>query len=77
MTTVDPRFVRQCTGPGPNRPRSFSRIEHLFDAIRQATGNRGERYFLYGHSEGGQFVLRLLMLLPQARVQRAVVVNPG
>lgn len=56
---------------------SFSLIEHLFDAVRQATGNRSERYYLYGHSEGGQFVHRLLMLLPQARVQRAVVANPG
>lgn len=56
---------------------SFSLIEHLFDTVRQATGNRSERYFLYGHSEGGQFAHRLLMLLPQARVQRAVVANPG
>lgn len=56
---------------------SFSLIEHLFDTILQATGNRSQRYYLYGHSEGGQFAHRLLMLLAQARVQRAVVANPG
>jgi poly(3-hydroxybutyrate) depolymerase len=56
---------------------SFSVIEHLFDAVRSATGNRHPRYFIYGHSEGGQFVHRFVMLMPQARYARAVAANPG
>ena len=68
------------TGAGELRERrlwSFSVIEHLFDAIRTATGNRSERYYLYGHSEGGQFVHRLVLLLPEARYARAVAANSG
>src|SRR5689334_13412639 len=56
---------------------SFSVIEHLFDAIKAATGNSSPRYWLYGHSEGGQFVHRLVMLLPEARYARAVGANAG
>jgi poly(3-hydroxybutyrate) depolymerase len=56
---------------------SFSVIEHLFDAIKEATGNQSAKYFIYGHSEGGQFVHRLVLLLPDARYARAVAANPG
>jgi pimeloyl-ACP methyl ester carboxylesterase len=56
---------------------SFSVIEHLFDAIKEATGNQSARYFIYGHSEGGQFVHRLVLLLPDARYAVAVAANPG
>lgn len=56
---------------------SFSVIEHLFDAIKAAVGNASERYLLYGHSEGGQFVHRLALLLPDARYSRAVAANAG
>jgi hypothetical protein len=56
---------------------SFSAIEHLFDAIEQATGNTTPSYYLYGHSEGAQFVHRLMLLLPDARVARAVAANAG
>ena len=56
---------------------SFSVIEHLFDAIKTATGNASSRYLLYGHSEGGQFVHRLVLLLPAARYSRAVAANAG
>jgi poly(3-hydroxybutyrate) depolymerase len=56
---------------------SFSVIEHLFDAVKAATGNANSRYFLYGFSEGGQFVHRLVLLLPEARYARAVIGTPG
>ena len=56
---------------------SFSVIEHLFDAIKTATGNMNPTYYLYGHSEGGQFVHRLVLFLPEARYAHAVVANPG
>lgn len=56
---------------------SFSVIEHLFDAIKSATGNKSATYRIYGHSEGGQFVHRLVWFLPEARYDRAVAANPG
>jgi poly(3-hydroxybutyrate) depolymerase len=56
---------------------SFSVIEHLFDAVKAATGNASERYYLYGFSEGGQFVHRLVLMLPEARYVRAVIGSPG
>ena len=56
---------------------SFSVIEHLFDDVKSATGNPAATYYLYGHSEGGQFVHRLVTLLPAARYSRAVAANAG
>jgi methyltransferase (TIGR00027 family) len=35
-------------------------------------GNKNPSYFIYGHSEGGQFVHRLVLFLPDARFARAV-----
>jgi len=56
---------------------SFNVIEHLFDAIKADTGNQSARYFIYGHSEGGQFVHRLVLMLPDARYEKAVAANAG
>jgi len=56
---------------------SFHLIEHLFDAIKAATGNASAQYFIYGFSEGGQFVHRLVLTLPEARYARAVIGTPG
>ncbi|MCC7486756.1 MAG: hypothetical protein IT529_17420 [Burkholderiales bacterium] len=89
---VAPRFDRErwgrgaytyasvVTREGGTRDRalwSFSVIEHLFDAIKARTGNAAARYRIYGHSEGGQFVHRLVLLLPDARYERAVAANAG
>jgi dienelactone hydrolase len=56
---------------------SFSVIEHLFDAVKEATGNSNPQYYLYGFSEGGQFVHRFVLLMPQARYAKAVIGTPG
>jgi poly(3-hydroxybutyrate) depolymerase len=56
---------------------SFSVIEHLFDAVKTMIANDTPRYFIYGHSEGAQFVHRLVLLLPEARYARAVAANAG
>ncbi len=55
----------------------FSIVEELFDRVREMTGNRSEGYYLFGHSAGGQFVHRMILFRPDARVLRAVAANPG
>ncbi|WP_146852532.1 CapA family protein [Brevifollis gellanilyticus] len=56
---------------------AFGFIEPVFDAVKAATGNRSDRYHLYGHSAGAQFVHRYLYFVPQARVAKAVAANAG
>jgi poly(3-hydroxybutyrate) depolymerase len=65
---------------GPARPEaewSFSAIERLFDHLRRECGVGAQRYSIYGHSAGGQFVHRLALFLPNARYERAVAANSG
>ena len=56
---------------------SYYLIEHLFDAVKAATGNTTARYFLYGFSEGGQFTQRFVLFMPEARYIRAVIGSPS
>ena len=56
---------------------AFTVIERLFDEVKRVTGDRSAAYFLYGHSAGGQFVQRFVLLMPHARYARAVAANPG
>ncbi|TCJ37364.1 alpha/beta hydrolase [Parafrankia sp. BMG5.11] len=65
---------------GSLRPRShwsFASIEPLFDEIKARTGTRSAAYALYGHSAGAQFVHRYVLLMPQARLSRAIAANAG
>jgi len=65
---------------GSTRPReqwSFAAIEPLFDEVKARTGTGVPRYILYGHSGGAQFVHRFVLLMPQARYQRAIAANAG
>ncbi len=61
----------------PPEDWSFSLIEPIFDAMKVATGNRSERYHLYGHSAGAQFVHRFVYFMPEARVDKAIAANAG
>jgi len=63
--------------PRPREQWSFSYIEPIFDAVKAATGNNSERYYLFGHSAGAQFVHRFLYFVPDARVTKAVAANAG
>src|SRR5206468_1144657 len=63
--------------PVPREQWSFSMIEPAFDAMREKLGNRSERYSIYGHSAGAQFVQRFIYFVPRARLLRAVCANAG
>jgi hypothetical protein len=56
---------------------TFSAIEHLFDRVNKMIGGTNPTYYLYGHSAGAQFVHRLVIFRPDARVQKAVAANAG
>jgi poly(3-hydroxybutyrate) depolymerase len=63
--------------PTPREQWSFSMIEPIFDAVRAQLGSTRTDYLIYGHSAGAQFVQRLLYLVPEARIARAVAANAG
>jgi pimeloyl-ACP methyl ester carboxylesterase len=65
------------TRPIPENRSGFALVEHLFDYVRVQDNNLSTDYYLYGHSAGGQFVHRMLLFRPDARVRRAVAANPG
>jgi hypothetical protein len=56
---------------------SFTTVEALFDEVQRRTGSSRESYRLYGHSAGAQFVHRMLLFMPHARIERAAVANAG
>jgi hypothetical protein len=56
---------------------TFSVIEPLFDYIKVNSGSAALTYDMFGHSGGGQFVHRFVLLKPNARYNRAVAANSG
>lgn len=65
---------------GTDRPRSrwsFAVVEPLFDRVKARTGSEAPTYTLYGHSAGGQFVHRYVLLMPEARLSQAIAANAG
>jgi len=63
-----------------SKPRSlwsFSAMEKAVKITSKIAGVNGERFFLYGHSAGGQFVHRYVMLTGGKKLIRAVAANAG
>jgi poly(3-hydroxybutyrate) depolymerase len=56
---------------------TFAAVEHLFDHIKTATDSTRERYFLFGHSAGAQFVHRMVLFQGGSRIALAVTANAG
>ncbi len=64
--------------PNPVASWTFNVIEELFDHVRKTTGATTSGYILYGHSAGGQFTHRMVMLMPQdIRMTQAYAANAG
>ncbi len=61
----------------PEEEWAFSAIDPLFDYVRDTLKLSRNRYDLYGHSGGSQFVHRFLYFKPKAKVARAVAANAG
>lgn len=56
---------------------SFSAIEPLFDYVKIKYQNNAEKYGIYGHSAGAQFVHRFNYFVPDARIDVAISANAG
>lgn len=52
-------------------------IDSLFSFVRRHTVNCPDRYSIYGHSAGGQFVQRFLITYDSPWLDRAVIGSPG
>jgi poly(3-hydroxybutyrate) depolymerase len=55
----------------------YAVIERFFDRALTSGRVSGTTYTLFGHSAGGQFVHRMVMLMPEARFSTAVSANAG
>lgn len=61
----------------PQEQWAYSAIEPLFDALRSHERLSVERYWLFGHSAGAQFVHRVVMLGVAKRMIAAISANSG
>lgn len=61
----------------PENEWTFSVIEPLFDYIVNDIGGTQTQYKAWGHSGGAQFLHRLIMFLPNIRINKAVCSNAG
>lgn len=56
---------------------SFGVIDEVYKAVRAQTGAKRERYSLYGHSAGAQFVHRFLLLAKAPAADLIISANAG
>jgi predicted esterase len=61
----------------PKEEWTYSVIENIFDDIKKNNNITNETYDIFGHSAGGQFVHRMIMLMPEARIKTAIAANAG
>jgi poly(3-hydroxybutyrate) depolymerase len=57
--------------------RAFAVPDRVFVDVKARFAASAERFSLYGHSAGSQFVHRFLLLAPSARVDQAISANAG
>ncbi|WP_319590009.1 hypothetical protein [uncultured Draconibacterium sp.] len=79
-TTNDYQEGNLFTFFGTENPKSewaYSVIENIFDHIKSVNNITNEQYDIFGHSAGGQFVHRMVMLMPESRIGTAIAANSG
>jgi poly(3-hydroxybutyrate) depolymerase len=79
-TSHEYNYGDMMTPEGAHRPRelwAFGLVDRVFEDLRARSGSRRDRYFLYGHSAGGQIVHRLMTFAASPRIERAVAANSG
>lgn len=79
-TTNDYQEGNLFTFFGPKNPKeewAYEVIENIFDHIKKTNDFTNENYDIFGHSAGGQFVHRMILLMPEARIETAIAANAG
>lgn len=61
----------------PANRRTSALVDSLLCHILQSSGTGDEQVVIYGHSAGGQFVHRFMLLNNSPYVMKAIVGNPG
>ncbi|MFT0138158.1 hypothetical protein ACEK07_14650 [Alcanivoracaceae bacterium MT1] len=61
----------------PPEQSSFAAVNRAFDRLCERFGLNATEYDIWGHGSGAQFVARMIMLYPQAKVRTAVAANSG
>ncbi|MEH2160210.1 MAG: hypothetical protein V7K38_04005 [Nostoc sp.] len=56
---------------------AFSDIENIFDFVKKREKLQLSTYYIYGHSAGAQFVHRMIIFMPHARIRKAVAAEAG
>lgn len=56
---------------------SLSAVDEIFEHIKAQYGFKAPRYFIFGHSAGAQFVQRLVLFCPKAKIRKAFAANAG
>lgn len=80
ITTNDYQEGNLFTFFGTGNPRSewaYTVVENIFDHVKATNGITNSHYDIFGHSAGGQFVHRMLMIMPEARIETAIAANAG
>jgi len=65
---------------GTKNPKSewaYTVVENIFDHLKTVNSITNEQYDIFGHSAGGQFVHRMLLLMPESRIETAIAANSG
>ncbi len=60
-----------------DKDRSFDAIEPLFDFVKDRRGATQKRYYIFGHSAGGQFVHRYVFFGKHKHLKQAYAANSG
>lgn len=52
-------------------------IDEIFKYLRKHTDIKSEKYTIYGHSAGGQFIQRFMLFYDSPYVEKAIIGSPG
>jgi predicted esterase len=61
----------------PKKEWAYTVVENIFDHIKSVNTISNENYNIFGHSAGGQFVHRMILLMPESRIGTAIAANAG
>ncbi len=70
-------IIDKKAGVRPKEEWLFSAIDDIFEEVTTRTGSPARTYDIFGHSAGGQFVHRMILLCPESNVRSAIAANSG